>query len=352
MVTDRQRTVPRVECVGTTFLDQIFWDLLAEPRPGTEVFCRRLVLCPGGVTTTAIALARLGCETSLQSILGRDPMGDHILAKLREQGVDVSRVAQCRAWPTPITASLTRRGERSLVTYLAELSESERAVFNLGTRAQADLVFLSIPWDQRRSFRVNQEPSAPPCFVDFGWVPEPNGLLPYLRSGGLTFAGVLPNESEALSYTGTSDLDKAIARLLEVVPTVVVKRGARGAIARNASGAEVVVPGIEVISRDTTGAGDVFNAGFLSARAAGLSLAAQVALGVVASAISVQYIGSSTSAPCLREAEQLLHESPNARGGLSDEVRQELGAFFEAQEELMSCECNESCALSHTRTEG
>jgi sugar/nucleoside kinase (ribokinase family) len=71
-----------------------------------------------------------------------------------------------------------------------------------------------------------------------------------------------PNQKEALRLTGEQTIGAALGRLAELTPTVVIKLGADGAIARS-QGQQVHIPALPVNAVDTTGAGDNFDCGFL-----------------------------------------------------------------------------------------
>jgi sugar/nucleoside kinase (ribokinase family) len=87
------------------------------------------------------------------------------------------------------------------------------------------------------------------------------------------------------------------------VPTVVVKLGPEGAIARK--GDETVRrEGFEVDVVDTTGAGDSFNAGFLHGYLAGMDLAECVDLGNACGALSTRAPGGTTSQATFEEARE------------------------------------------------
>jgi sugar/nucleoside kinase (ribokinase family) len=71
-----------------------------------------------------------------------------------------------------------------------------------------------------------------------------------------------PNESEALRLTGAATVEAALRQLADLAPTVIIKRGGQGALAR--AGDRIIdSPALPVTVCDTTGAGDCFNAGFL-----------------------------------------------------------------------------------------
>jgi sugar/nucleoside kinase (ribokinase family) len=89
-----------------------------------------------------------------------------------------------------------------------------------------------------------------------------------------------------------NDVEEAIACLAKVAPTLVVTHSENGATAISA-GERADVPA-EPIERlvDTTGAGDLFAAGFLAGQARGLGLAASLKLGAIAAAEVIQHYGA------------------------------------------------------------
>src|SRR5439155_26788621 len=102
----------------------------------------------------------------------------------------------------------------------------------------------------------------------------------------------LPNEREARKIAGANDLDSAIQKLASIVPVVVVKLGAGGAIAQR--GRETFrSPAIDVTVVDAVGAGDSFNAGFLSQYVRGADLPACLAAGNLAGALSATRPGGT-----------------------------------------------------------
>jgi len=104
------------------------------------------------------------------------------------------------------------------------------------------------------------------------------------------------NEHEALQLTGASALGGALAMLADKVPTLVITRGAAGAMALD-RGEGVDVPAIQVDKVvDTTGAGDLFAAGFLVARARGAGLAKCLETGAIAAAEIISHFGARPEA--------------------------------------------------------
>jgi len=95
-----------------------------------------------------------------------------------------------------------------------------------------------------------------------------------------------------LQLTGRSDLESALSELRVKVPTLVITRGPEGAIAIEGD-ARISIPAApvgEVV--DTTGAGDLFAAGFLTARCKGAGLERCLWTGAIAAGEVIQQYGA------------------------------------------------------------
>ena len=104
------------------------------------------------------------------------------------------------------------------------------------------------------------------------------------------------NEDEALQLTGASSVGESLAMLSGKVPTLIITRGAEGALALD-RGERIEVPAIQVGTVvDTTGAGDLFAAGFLVARARGHGLAKCLETGSIAAAEIISHFGARPEA--------------------------------------------------------
>jgi len=112
------------------------------------------------------------------------------------------------------------------------------------------------------------------------------------------------NEDEAMLLTGAGDLDGALAKLSPLVATLVVTRGSAGAMAIE-RGTRVEIPAAPVEKVvDTTGAGDLFAAGFLAARCRARPLERCLEAGAQAAAEVISHFGARPEAN-LKELVQL-----------------------------------------------
>ena len=104
------------------------------------------------------------------------------------------------------------------------------------------------------------------------------------------------NEDEAMLLAAAGDLDGALAKLSPLVSTLVVTRGAAGALAID-RGNRVEIPAAPVEKVvDTTGAGDLFAAGFLAARCRARPLDRCLQAGAQAAAEVISHFGARPEA--------------------------------------------------------
>lgn len=126
---------------------------------------------------------------------------------------------------------------------------------------------------------------------------------------------VTPNEVEAEELTGicVSNLESAdkAAKVFKDkgVQNVVITLGSRGVYV-NEDGKSEIVPAYKVNAIDTTGAGDAFNGGLLTALSEGKTIGEAARFANALAAISVQRIGTTPSMPTRAEIDKFLEEHP------------------------------------------
>lgn len=124
---------------------------------------------------------------------------------------------------------------------------------------------------------------------------------------------VTPNEVEAEELTGVhvdslESADRAAKVFLEKgVQNVLITLGGRGVYIYT-EGKSEIIPAYKVNAIDTTGAGDAFNGGLLTALAEGKSLHDAACFANAVAAISVQRIGTTPAMPTREEVDAFLRE--------------------------------------------
>jgi sugar/nucleoside kinase (ribokinase family) len=100
------------------------------------------------------------------------------------------------------------------------------------------------------------------------------------------------NEAEACAMVETDNVEQAAAKLSAVCPTLIITLGEKGALVCQAEEL-VMVPAVKVNNLvDTTGAGDLFAAGFLYGYTHGFTAAAAAALGARCAAEIISHLGA------------------------------------------------------------
>jgi sugar/nucleoside kinase (ribokinase family) len=114
------------------------------------------------------------------------------------------------------------------------------------------------------------------------------------------------NQAEIESLARTSDVESAVEALRGKVETLVVTRHEHGALAVR-DGERAAVPAEPIRDLiDTTGAGDLFAAGFLAGEARGLALEQSLKLGAICAAEVIQHYGARPEADLRALAGDLL----------------------------------------------
>jgi len=128
------------------------------------------------------------------------------------------------------------------------------------------------------------------------------GVLGMIEGGMIDV--LFANEDEAMHLSGATDLEGAIAKLQPLVSTLIVTRGPAGALAmEHGRRAEIPAAPVERVV-DTTGAGDLFAAGFLAARCRARPLERCLEAGALAAAEVISHFGARPEAT-LREIVRL-----------------------------------------------
>ncbi|MBA0049898.1 sugar kinase [Streptomyces sp. AJS327] len=291
-----------VYLTGTVFLDIIFTGLDSAPVRGTESWARGMGSSPGGIANMATALARLGLRTSLAAAFGDDMYGDYCRDALeRGEDIDLSHSHTVPGWHSPVTVSMAYEGERTMISHGHTAPER-----NAATAYDPDApecpppsraCVASLVPGESQEWIATAARRGSRIFADVGWDESGEWDLAALPDLGRCEA-FLPNAAEAMRYTRT-DCPRAAARALtEHVPLAVVTLGAEGAYAVDGrTGESAEVPAIAVEALDTTGAGDVFVAGFVTGSLAEWPLTDRLAFAGLTAAMSVQEFGGSLSAP-------------------------------------------------------
>jgi sugar/nucleoside kinase (ribokinase family) len=242
-------------------------------------------------------ISLLGTRVGFTSCIGGDALGKFCMQRLSESGVDVSGVKHLSNKITGVTVILPLGEKRHILTYPGTTFDLQYTHLDLDYLRDATHLHLS-------SF-----------FLLRGLRPALPGLFLQMKQAGLTTSldtnddpenvwaedvktvlksvdVFLPNEREACKLAGTDDLDSALDILSRLVPVVVIKCGAQGALAKRGKDRFRAVP-LSIQPVDAVGAGDSFNAGFLHKFIQGADLQDCLAYGNLCAGLSTSRAGGT-----------------------------------------------------------
>lgn len=274
------------------------------PEPGETMFGSSFATIPGGKgLNQAIAAARVGGDVAFLGAVGDDAFGRELRATLDAAGADTAGLAVVGRPTGTAHIAVLDDGENSIVVVPdangveLPLDEAQRAAIRAAR-------YLVVQLERPLELVAEAIAFARSAGVTTVVTPAPARPLP---EGFLENTDILvPNAGEACALAGVDDEAEAARILSGSAGTVVLTRGARGALV--ARGGEVVaeVAAHRVTPVDTTGAGDTFTGVLVARLAAGDAEPAALRAASVAAAIATTRAGASTSMPTWAEVTESL----------------------------------------------
>ena len=252
----------------------------------------------GDTSNFAIGVARLGRTSAYLTRVGLDPFGLSFLRLWEKNGVDTSLAGMDNERHTGLYFVSFDGGKHSLTYYRKDSAASAICPSDLGAdllRGYKILHLSGISLGMSKSametgLALMRQARLFGCRISFDinyraaqWAARDEAAkkFDFAIAGGVDFLEITDDEMLALGW-GSSIED--IAERYPNVETILMKRGVAGASIM-ARGEKFEVPAFAVAVKDTVGAGDSFDAGFLSAtlegataREAGIFAAATAAL--------------------------------------------------------------------------
>lgn len=269
--------------------------LYGKMGPGREV-------SGGSAANTVAGIAALGGRCGFIGQVADDQLGEVFAHDIQAAGVHFDTApragdpstARCLIFVTP-------DGQRTMNTFLGASQFLPASALDLDMIASGAILYLEgYLWDpeepraaMRKAIEVARANGRKVAFTlsDIFCISRHGGDFRQLIADGLIDI-LFANENELLALCEHEDFEAAVAHIHGKVPVLVVTRSEKGAMAL--VGAERVEVAAEPIDKvvDTTGAGDLFAAGFLHGQARGLSVEASLRLGAVCAAEIIQHYGA------------------------------------------------------------
>jgi len=274
------------------------------PAPNSKMKILQFSKQGGGqVATAMVALSRWGVKTKYIGKVGEDELGQFSLDSIRQEGVDVSSVTiEPNATnqfamiivdgPTGERTILWNRDQR-LMYREGELREEEVCSGKLLHLDGHDIraALQSAKWAKEEGI---------PTIIDLDKVePLTSELIK-----GIDF--IITSSRFPTLYTGISDREKALLDLQKHTPGFLcASLGHEGAMALE-DGRIIYAEGFKVKAVDTTGAGDVFHAGFIYGLLRNWEVAEILKFANAVAALKCRGLGGRRGIPSLEEAQKFL----------------------------------------------
>ena len=268
----------------------------------------------GSAANTIVGVANLGARAAYVGKVRDDQIGRLYTHDIRAAGVTFETPAAADGPATGCSYILvTPDGERTMNTYLGAAQDLTPDDIDAAQVAAAAIIYLEgYLWDPK---------SAKEAFVKAATISHQAGrqvaltlsdsfcvdryrdeFLDLMRKGTVDL--IFANEAELRSLYQTSDFDTALTQLRSDTKLGIVTRSEKGCVVASKDGV-IAVPAFPIDRMvDTTGAGDLFAAGFLFGLVRNAGHEAAGRLGALAAAEVIQHIGARPQASLKELAQQ------------------------------------------------
>ncbi|MFA5968609.1 MAG: adenosine kinase [Sphingomonas sp.] len=269
--------------------------LYAKMGPGIEA-------SGGSAANTVAGIAALGGKCGFIGQVANDQLGQVFKHDIRALGVHFDTAgrdgdpttARCLIFVTP-------DGQRTMNTFLGASQFLPATALDRDLIANAAILYLEgYLWDpeeprgaMRAAIDIARQAGRKVAFTlsDVFCINRHGGDFRQLLADGMIDI-LFANENELHALAEVDDFETGVAKIAPLVTTLVVTRSEKGAIA--ISGGERAQVAAEPIEKvvDTTGAGDLFAAGFLHGQALDWGLEKSLKLGAICAAEIISHVGA------------------------------------------------------------
>ncbi len=279
------------------------------PRVDSRIEAYRFLIEAGGSACNfAVSVVKLGVKCGVLGCVGDD--GDWLLNKLRERGVDTSTILKVEGEASGrVFVIVDKNGGRTMIAYKGANRHLEPEVVksidikkykhvHVSGREASIVEEINMLTREKAEITLSYDPGSTIVRK------YPRLVLKSLKRVDYLF--VNKEEYDCLLKENRIEDIGEVFEQSDRLKYIFVKRGGAGALALCRDG-EISVPAFKVDVVDTTGAGDVFNAGVLVGLKKGLKLRDALLLGNAVAALKITREGAQSS-PTLEEVKFFLEE--------------------------------------------
>lgn len=277
------------------------------PDTGTLGFLEALQFHIGGcAANTAVTLSKLGFDTDVVGLVGKDPLGSSLIEELDTKGVGTKHIQTSQDNTSATMVTVSEQGERSFSHFVGANGNLSPNHIPFNSLQEYDVIhiggeFLLPGLEGSDLTKVVKEAKNAGKITTLDTAGKRSTMslsplkpaLPYIDF-------LLPSIGEARAITGKEKpAEIAGVFLNRGVSTVGLKMGSEGCFIKN-SETEIELSSLNVDVQDTTGAGDAFVAGFIAGLLLDYDLLDCSRLATTVAAFCVEQIGATSGIPALQ----------------------------------------------------
>ncbi len=233
----------------------------------------------GSAANTIVAVSQFGGKTFYACKVADDETGDFYMKDLAVAGVE-TKLDQIKG--DGVTGKclvmVTDDAERTMNTYLGITSDFSEDDLHIEELKNSEYLYIEgylVTSDVSRNAAIKAREIAKDSGVKTAFTFSDPAMVTYFKEGVSEIIGegvdvLFCNEEEAQTYTGTENLDDAIAELSKIADKIIVTLGSKGAkVITGDKQVDIEVSAVKAI--DTNGAGDMFAGAFMYGLTQGMS---------------------------------------------------------------------------------
>ena len=303
--------------VGELNIDLILDGLQKFPETGKEILADEMLYTLGSSSAIfASNLSALGVSVNYCGCIGNDDFGKKIISDLNGENINTDNLIKTNKTKTGITVAFNFNQDRAMITYpgaMNELSEKDitDVVLNNAKHLHVSSAFLqpalmpglSKLFERAKKFGLTTslDPQWDPAEK---WDCDWQSLLPNVDV-------FLPNIEELKNITNQSNIRNAVASIKDFANIIVVKNSVEGAMAFYKDDVVEQPAFINKDFADAIGAGDSFDAGFISRFILNKPLKECAETGAICGAINTTAYGGTTAFTNFSEIKKIATEKFN-----------------------------------------
>ena len=225
----------------------------------------QIVVSGGSTSNTIYGLAQLGAPVGYIGKIGQDNMGAFFKEDMEKTKV-ATHLSYSKIDTGIATTFISKEGERTFATYLGAASTQTPEDLQAHIFSMYDMIHVEGYLIFNKDLILNICKLAKKCglqismdMASYNLVEMMHPLVEELLRDYVDI--IFANGEEAFAFTGKKERE-ALEILSSYCPVSIVKLGAEGSLAC-VHGKTTIIPPVKANCKDTTGAGDIYAAGFL-----------------------------------------------------------------------------------------